>query len=185
MAAEHENTISLDVPTHPNTSPIGDVDDPDLTPGRITHPRAREWAIIFNHHYRMLLAWIEHALLTRTIAVAGAGLALRAFSEMFVLLDVGPLLTTLPRTESAAGRAGAPFELPYTLTFPDLPGDRWSYHQDLIAVARARLDALGSSLNGSEGETRQRIRVSIKAAEEFVAAHANDGVRASGDSGEG
>lgn len=183
--AEQENEISLDVPTHPNTSPAGGAEDPDLAPGRITHPRAREWAVIFNHHYRMLLAWIEHALLTRTIAAAGTGLALRAFSEMFVLSDVGQLLTTLPRTENEAGRAGAPFELPYTLSFPDLPGDRWSYHQDLIAVARAQVDALGSSLDGSEGETRQRLRVSIKVAEEFVAAHANDGVHASGGSGEG
>ncbi|MGH4016845.1 MAG: ferritin-like domain-containing protein [Pseudonocardiaceae bacterium] len=176
------DTISLDVPTHPNTTPAGgDIEDPDLAAGRITHPRARAWALIFNHHYRMLLAWLQHALLTRTTAAAGTGLSLRAFAEMLGLSDVGQLLTTLPRTDNNEGRAAAPFELPYSLAFPDLPEDRWTYHRDLLISAQAQLDALGAGITEAEEQTRRRLLRSIADSEEFVAAHAHCGGPATPD----
>src|SRR3954452_12863172 len=120
---------SLDVPTDPTTSPEG----PDA--GRITHPRAAAWADLFDQHYRLLLGWLQHALLTPGDAAAAPGLTLRVFGEMLALADVGELLTRLPRTATGEGRAGAPFGLPYTLVFPDLPGDRWDAHRDLLAAA--------------------------------------------------
>jgi Ferritin-like len=157
---------SLDVPTHPTVrSPAGADHE-----GLISHPHARAWAVVFNHHYRMLLAWIQHGLLTEEGTTAD-GLALRAFDEMFVLGDVGPLLATLPRTVDGAGRAGAPFELPYTLALPDLARDRWAHHQDLIATARSQIAALGPSSGSAEDDVRLRITASLTVAEVFVAAH--------------
>ncbi|MGH4021818.1 MAG: ferritin-like domain-containing protein [Pseudonocardiaceae bacterium] len=172
------DALSLDVPTDPTTIATGSrtgsrTDNADLAAGRITHPRTRAWASIFNHHYRMLLAWLEHALLTRTRAAANSGLSRRVFAEMLVLSDVGQHLTTLPRTENGTARAGAPFELPYSLAFPDLPGDRWDYHRELVAVARERIDAVGGGPE-TEENIRRRLLSSTAAAEAFVEAHASD-----------
>lgn len=162
---------SLQVPTDANTTPSGvERDDADLTSGRITHPHARTWAWIFNHHYRMLLAWLQHALLTPPKAATSAGLSLRAFAEMLVLSEVGQLLTTLPRTADGMGRAGATFELPYSLAFPDLPADRWDYQRDLVSSARGQLDALDASMGPTEDAVRRRLLGSIRAAERFLAA---------------
>lgn len=172
--AGEEDAPSLDVPTHPNTMSAGSgTGDADLAGGQITHPHSRAWASIFNHHYRMLLAWLQHALLSRTRDTANSGLSLRAFAEMLVLSDVGGLLTALPRTENGSGRAGAPFKLPYSLAFPDLSGDRWDYHRELVAGARAQIDALGAASDAEEA-IRQRILSSIAATEAFLEEHAND-----------
>jgi Trypsin-like peptidase domain len=143
----------------------------ELAAGRITHPHARRWAAIFNHHYRMLLAWLQHALLTPNNAAASKGLSLRVFAEMLVLSDVGQLLATLPRTADGAGRAGAPFELPYSLAFPDLPVQRWDYQRDLVASARAQVEALEASAGATEDTVRQRVLRAIEAAERFLEAH--------------
>ena len=163
---------SLEVPTNPAVGSSSGADDGGL----ISHPHARDWAVVFNHHYRMLLAWIQHGLLTAAGATAD-GLALRAFDEMFVLADVGPLLTTLPRTADGAGRAGAPFELPYTLALPDLAPDRWAHHQDLIATARAQIAALGPSTGSAEDDVRRRTTASLGVAEAFVTAHLDEARR--------
>jgi hypothetical protein len=169
-----QDAPSLDVPTHPNTiSADSETDDVDLAAGRITHPRAKAWASIFNHHYRMLLTWLQHALLSPTRNTASAGLSLRTFAEMLVLSEVGDLLTTLPHTEDGSGRAGAPFELPYSLAFPDLCRDRWDYHRELVAAARAQINALGATSN-TEKVIRQRILSSIETAEAFLEKHASD-----------
>src|SRR4051812_16972212 len=64
---------------------------------------------------------------------------------MLALADVGELLTRLPRTAAGEGRAGAQFGLPYTLVFPDLPGDRWDAHRDLLAAAGRALDGIEPS----------------------------------------
>jgi hypothetical protein len=89
---------------------------------------------------------------------------------MLVLSDVGQLLTTLPRTDSGTGRAGAPFELPYSLAFPDLPPDRWGLHRDLLGTARAQLDALAAGASEAEDATRRRVLAAVTAAEEFIEA---------------
>jgi hypothetical protein len=159
--AGDDDAFALDVPTNPA---IGD---------GISHPRARDWAVIFDHHYRMLLGWLHHALLTRAGPTA-TGLALRAFDEMFVLSDVGPFLTTLPRTAEGTGRAGAPFGLPFTLALPDRPSDRWALHQDLIDAARSQIAALDPPASDAEDEIRRRILGSLTAAATFVAEHAGD-----------
>jgi hypothetical protein len=154
------DATSREVPTDPTTTPQG------ADAGRITHPRAAAWAEVFNQHYRLLLGWLQHALLTPGDAAAASGLTLRVFSEMLVLSDVGELLTTLPRTADGEGRAGAPFELPYTLAFPDLPGDRWDAHRDLLTAARKALD--GIEPEPAEDPVRRRLLATLSAAEGFV-----------------
>lgn len=171
---KNDSKITLDVPTHPNTTLAENGDDPVVKHGRITHPRALEWAVIVNHHYRMLLVWLQHALLMDTVSAASPGLSLRVFDEMFALSDVGQLLTTLPRTKAGKGRAGAPFELPYSLAFPDQPGDQWEYHRDLLATARAQLEAVAVGANDAEEQVRRRLLASVAAGEEFVREHADD-----------
>jgi hypothetical protein len=170
--AADRDAISLEVPTDANTTSAAvEGDDAELAPGRIIHPHARSWAAIFNHHYRMLLAWLQHALLMPNDAAASRGLSLRVFAEMLVLSDVGQLLATLPRTADGAGRAGAPFELPYSLNFPDLPSQRWDFQRDLVASARAQVETLEASAGATEDTTRQRVLRSIEAAEHFLKAH--------------
>jgi hypothetical protein len=91
-----------------------------------------------------------------------------------VLAEVGPLLTTLPRTADGTGRAGAPFELPYTLAFPDLPGDRWDHHRDLLVEARADLVGLRPTRDEPDppGEAiRLRLLTTVAAAQAFVDRH--------------
>lgn len=167
------NGTPLDVPTQPNTStpPDDGSDDPATAAGRITHPRARAWAEVFNHHYRMLLSWLQHALLTDSRSAAAGGLGLRAFAAMFALSDVGQLLPTLPRTPAGDGRAGAPFELPYTLALPDLVADRWAQQRDLILTAQDQLTALGEAASPGEEEVLRRLRVSLAEAGRFVTLH--------------
>jgi hypothetical protein len=170
--AADRDAISLEVPTDANTTLAAvEGDDGEFAAGRITHPHAKRWAAIFNHHYRMLLAWLQHALLTPGDAAASRGLSLRVFAEMLVLSDVGQLLATLPRTADGAGRAGAPFELPYSLAFPDLPVQRWDYQRDLVASARVQVEALEASAGATEDTARQRVLRSIEAAEHFLEAH--------------
>lgn len=165
---------ALDVPTDPSTRPgTGSGEDSGL----ITHQRAAAWATIFNRHYRMLLCWLQHALLTPQTDPLSSGLCLRVFGEMLVLGEVGPLLTTLPRAEGdgdGTPRAGAPFELPYTLAFPDLPGDRWDLHRDLLVEARADLDDIGPSRSEPDPPreaARLRVLRTVTAAQSFVDLH--------------
>ncbi len=164
----------LDVPTQPNTStpPADGTDDESIAAGRITHPRALAWAEVFNHHYRMLLSWLQHALLTDTRSAAGSGLGLRAFATMFALSDLGDLLPTLPRTPAGNGRAGAPFELPYTLAMPDLAADRWGQQRDLISTARGQLAGLGEGASPAEDRVLRRLHAVLAEADGFVTVHA-------------
>jgi hypothetical protein len=167
------NSPTLDVPIHPNTS-LDLSRDGDLTAGQISHPRARQWALVFNHHYRMLLTWLQHALLASSSDTEHSGLVLRTFAEMLGLSDVGRLLTTLPRMEGDdQARAGAPFELPYSLAFPDLPNERWAYHRELLDTARMQLEPLGPGASDVEVKVLQRLRSSLRAADAFVAMHTN------------
>jgi len=93
---------------------------------------------------------------------------------MLGLSDVGRLLTTLPRMEGDdQARAGAPFELPYSLAFPDLPNERWAYHRELLDTAQAQLEPLGPGASDVEAKVLQQLLSSIRAAHAFVAAHAN------------
>jgi hypothetical protein len=167
----------LDVPTGPNTSPVPEdgVDDPAIAAGRITHDRSRRWAWVCDHHYRLLLSWLQHSLLVDGGSPAGGKLvrelAQRAFAEMFAVSDVGRLLTLLPRTHDGAGRAGAPFELPYTSAIPDLSVDRWDQQRDLVATAREQLEELGDGATDAEIPVLRRLHASLDHTVEFLDTH--------------
>ena len=161
-------TPALLVPVHPRVSPPG-------CPGGsgvITHPRSAAWAVAFNHHYRMLLAWLEHALGEPRTTADATALRLRVFDEMFILSDIGQLLPLLPCGEDDdAPRAGAPFELPYTLAIPDQPTDQWLFHADLLATARQQLTDLTDHATDVEQAILPRLEASVAAGEEFVKQH--------------
>ena len=95
--------------------------------GRITHPRARAWAHLFNFRYRLLLAYLSHFLrLGHDLYVRDAPaqgdrtarglLLIWTFNEMRRLRKIANKLVRLPRDEQPGeATAGPPFELPYTL----------------------------------------------------------------------
>ena len=118
--------IALPVPTNPDTG---------STPGSgaITNPASLLWAQLMNSRYRMLLAAIGHHLTIDQGTSGRSELAEFAFEEMSNVLILSTHLTTLDRTTSAAdGKAGPPFEMPYTLLLPVRPVSRWRMQQDLI-----------------------------------------------------
>jgi hypothetical protein len=144
---------SAPVPQNPNTSPapqpgtVPDENEPTLTPGRILHLRARKWALLFNLRYRILLTSIAHALSLPTDENGPEGRVRNwAFFEMFLLSRLSDVLTRLPQeAESAAARAGAPFEMPYSLTLPDDELGRWLLHRDLVDGSRTLVSEMESS----------------------------------------
>ena len=169
--------VVLGVPASPNTSPEPEdgADDPAVAAGRITHERARRWAWVCDHHYRMLLSWLQHSLLVPGGDSAGnelvRGLARRAFAEMFAVSDVGGLLTRLPRAQDGTGRAGAPFALPYSLALPDLDADRWDQQRDLVATARAQLDELDGDATDVEIPVLRQLHASLDHTTAFLDSH--------------
>ena len=136
------------VPTDPNVSSYEGVDE--LESGSITHPRSVQWAKLCNLRYRLLLAYLSHFLQSDGSLVAGnadhtaRGLLNKwAFDEMRHLSQVASRLVTLPKTSHVPGehelpeRAGAPFDLPYTLNLPNRESDRWRSHLDVLTASLA------------------------------------------------
>jgi hypothetical protein len=116
--------------------------------GRITHPRSRAWAHLFNLRYRLLLAYLSHFLrLSQDLYVTQSGpaqgdrterglLLIWTFNEMRRLKKIAAKLVQLPRDEQPSGvNAGPPFELPYTLNLPEREEDRWRAHLDVSRAA--------------------------------------------------
>jgi hypothetical protein len=109
--------------------------------------QARDWGTLFNLRYRMLLAYLAHAL--RLPPAGGARPALRSmvmhkvFGEMYALKSIAAILVRTPMhdTTRPAGRgrkpafAGPPFETPYTVALPDAGRDAWVLHRDLLRAA--------------------------------------------------
>jgi hypothetical protein len=130
------------VPIDPETGPIeGVTNEPEA--GRISHPRSLKWARLFNLRYRLLLAYLSHylqsdgPLLDENAGRTPRGLLNKwTFDEMRHLSQVATRLASLPRVKSdpeMPTRAGAPFELPYTLNLPDREPDRWRTHLDVMS----------------------------------------------------
>jgi hypothetical protein len=131
------------VPSDPEIGPIeGVIIEPGV--GRISHPRSRKWAMLFNLRYRLLMSCLSHflqtegPLLNENADPAPRGLLNKwTFDEMRHMSQVASKLVTLPRAQSdpeLPDRAGAPFELPYTLNLPDREQDRWRTHLDLLST---------------------------------------------------
>jgi rubrerythrin len=133
--------------------------------GRITHPRARAWAHLFNLRYRLLLGYLSHFLrLRQELYVAGPGprrgdptsrglLLIWTFNEMRHLKKIAGKLVQLPRDDPpAVTRAGPPFELPYTLNLPEREEDRWRVHLD---VSRASVRLVRERLQSADATDQQ------------------------------
>ncbi|MEP7337908.1 MAG: ferritin-like domain-containing protein, partial [Acidobacteriota bacterium] len=102
--------------------------------GRITDPRARNWAHLFNLRYRLLLAYLSHFLRLDQQRYTDSGdrtprglLLIWTFNEMRRLKKLAEKLVQLPKDKREdetqpfppdALNAGPPFELPYTLNLP-------------------------------------------------------------------
>jgi hypothetical protein len=118
------------LPRNPNTL----VDPPyRLRQGNIGHAQTRDWAILFNTHYRLLLHYLGHYLhmpatpspncpegLQRDFLRTGT---LRVMRHAMPLL--AEQLAQRPRRDNADAVAGPPFELPATLSLPVRGPDRW------------------------------------------------------------
>jgi hypothetical protein len=139
---EEEWQPTIAVPINPNTN--SQPQDPELEPGRITHPQSRRWAQLFNRRYRMLLTYLCHTFHVEAVfesdrSRSARGLLLSwAFGEMYNLKSIARFLAEKPLREgdSTGLRAGAPFEMPYTLSLPEREVDRWRLHRNSIDGSR-------------------------------------------------
>jgi hypothetical protein len=101
------------------------------------------WANLFNIRYRMLLSYLAH-----TYSPPGAagvehrqGVVInRMFGEMYNLRAIASILTRQPLNGAGEARAGAPFQMPYTLQLPDSDAAFWRLHLDLMAASRTLLE---------------------------------------------
>jgi hypothetical protein len=164
VLVEAGTTITWPLATNPNTTqadPPGSgaavlaaVREADLLGGRITIPRTRLWAQLFNARYRLLLGKLLHFLrLDQELYSATAGptvgdrtergLLLRdTFDEMRHLSTIAAKLVQLPCRPSGALHAGPTFELPYSLNLPDGEPQRWRTHLDALRAANHLTTAL-------------------------------------------
>jgi len=151
--------VTWPVAENPNTTPpppaqpsLGDmvevVREAHESKGRITHPRARAWAYLFNLRYRMLLARFAHFMRLDQQLYSDAPGAQRGdrtarglllgwtFDEMRRLKKIAHKLVQLPRDDPPGEvHAGPPFELPYTVNLPDGEPQRWRTHLDTSRAA--------------------------------------------------
>ena len=149
--AENPNTSTAPEPPPSLRRMLEVIEEANAAKGRITHPRARSWAHLFNLRYRLLLAFLSHfmrlnqpELYVRTGDRQGdrteRGLLLVwTFNEMRRLKKIAGKLVQLPKDDPPGQTlAGPPFELPYTLNLPEREADRWRAHLD-VSRASVRL----------------------------------------------
>jgi len=115
---------------------------------RIENDRSFRWAGLFNLRYRMLLAWLAHALmLVRSEPSASSHLCgqivHRVFGEMYNMKAIAELLVKMPLTNNADDlKAGPPFEMPFRTPLPPNHRDAWEIHKAALAAARKLYDDL-------------------------------------------
>lgn len=116
--------------------------------GYIAAPRSRDWALLLNIRYRLLLAFLAYFLRrSDELYVEEAGgtvgdpterglLLIWTFDEMRRVKKIAEKLVHLPLREPDDGlRAGAPFQLPYTLSVAETERHRWRSHLDVVRWA--------------------------------------------------
>jgi hypothetical protein len=146
--AENPNTTVA----APDESGVADVvaaaQEARASQGRITHPRARAWAQLFDLRYRMLLGCFSHFMRLdhglyldgpddqRGDRTARGLLLIWTFDEMRRLKKIATKLVQLPKDDPPGPlHAGPPFELPYTVNLPDGEPQRWRTHLDISRAA--------------------------------------------------
>jgi hypothetical protein len=108
----------------------------------VDHPEeiaAHYFAQSFNQRYRLLLTYLAHTFrLARTQPMHRPGLRAmvmhRVFGEMYNLKAIAGLLVQLPL--HGGGRAGPPFEMPYSLDLPQADHDIWRQYRDLLTSSQ-------------------------------------------------
>jgi Ferritin-like len=118
---------------------------------------AHYFAQLFNQRYRLLLTHLAHSFrLARTQPMHQPGLRgivmHRAFGEMYNLKAIADLLVRLPRHRG--GRAGPPFEIPYSLDLPQADRDIWRLYSDLLASSQ---NTCADVLGRTERAVREQI----------------------------
>ncbi len=109
---------------------------------RIENDRSFQWAGLFNLRYRMLLAWLAHALaLVRWGPSAPSHLCgqivHRVFGEMYNMKAIAEMLVKMPLADDADDRkAGPPFEMPFRTPLPPNHRDVWEIHKAALAAVR-------------------------------------------------
>jgi rubrerythrin len=130
----------------------------------VEHPEARLWAALFNLRYRMLLSYLAHAFRlsddpAQTIGPGRRGQVVnRIFGEMYHLKSIAGLLVQLPLKDDPGVRAGPPFQMPYTLSFPAAEPDFWQLHLDLLTAASAQLATICGKTSGPGGAYAETLR---------------------------
>lgn len=186
------------VATNPNTTqapavpPVGAVEvavDAQASSGRITEPRARAWAQLFNLRYRMLLAQFAHFLQLdgepydptpgprQGDRTARGLLLIGTFDEMRRLSKIAAKLVQLPKDDTGHVHAGPPFELPYTLDIPDGEAARWRVHLD---TSRASTRLVAAHLDATADPFLADLVASDTAAQARMAALATTGTLPTG-----
>ncbi len=132
------------------------VSDASPNQTRIECEVSREWAMLFNLRYRMLLGYIGHTYkLQRStnpnVPSVRAGALHRAFGEMYNIRALADILFRLPLTDDPDDprRAGPPFEMPYTLDVPPTQSEQWDVHRDLHHASRDIATNLMKTAHGS------------------------------------
>jgi rubrerythrin len=146
--AENANTTPPPLEKPALADMVASVMEAHATKGRITHPRARAWAQLFNLRYRMLLGCfahfmrLDHTLYTdvpgaqRGDRTARGLLLVWTFDEMRRLSKIATKLVQLPKDDPPGPlHAGPPFELPYTVNLPEGEPQRWRTHLDISQAA--------------------------------------------------
>jgi hypothetical protein len=108
----------------------------------IEDEQAGLWANVFNIRYRMALSFLahSHAPVGPDGLVQRQGVIInRMFGEMYNLRAIASILTQLPLKATGDEKAGAPFQMPYTLQLPDDDATFWRLHLDLLNACRALL----------------------------------------------
>lgn len=109
----------------------------------ISSCHTRDWAMLFNLRYRMLLTLLSHAFrLARDcppeVPSQRAVLMHRVFGEMYNLKTIAGILVQLPLTDDPSDKrfAGPPFEMPFNLRLPPDEADTWCLHLDLFKSSK-------------------------------------------------
>lgn len=155
-----------EVPTNPVA--LGVDSAPGQTP--ITDPVSGTWANLFNLRYRMLLTYLGH---TYSVPRSGAAnrrgvIVNRMFGEMYNLRAIAAILVQMPLGDGDDTRAGAPFQMPYSLALPQTDEGYWSLHLDLIRATSSLLDKVSNGEEPEAAYARTLASLDKTAAEEMA-----------------
>jgi hypothetical protein len=138
--------FSWNVPANPTTDRSAPHDHKGITPDgrtKIQSERSLRWAALFNLRYRMLLAWLAHALIlvrrepSRSSHLCGQ-IVHRVFGEMYNIKAIAEMIVKMPLTDDPDDKrhAGPPFEMPFRTPLPPRDRDVWEIHKASLAAVR-------------------------------------------------